>query len=202
MHISDGVLATPVWMSGYIVSTSVIAITARRMSPRDVPKTAVMTSVFFVGSLIHVPIGPTSVHLLLVGLTGVVLGPLSFAAIFLGLVLQAFLFQHGGITTIGINSIMMGLPALVAYIIFDLRNKFTLRANEAVFGALAGGAAVFFSTLLLAAFLITTGSEFTGVARIAIVAHVPVIIIEAVVAGFAASFIGKVKPDLFERRKR
>ena len=44
---------------------------------------------------------------------------MTFVSIFLGLILQAILFQHGGITTIGVNSVMMGLPALLVYRIFD-----------------------------------------------------------------------------------
>ena len=202
MHISDGILTTSVWTWGYAVSAAIIYATTRRVKTEDIPKMAVMTSSFFVASLIHIPIGPTSIHLLLSGLTGIVLGPLAFVSVFLGLILQAILFQHGGITTIGINSLKIGLPALMAYKIFDLHKGLSFKGNEAVFGALAGGSTVLFSALFLAVFLVTTGSEFIGVAKIAVLAHVPVFIIEAVITGFAASFISKVKPELFEREKR
>ncbi|MBN1871000.1 MAG: cobalt transporter CbiM, partial [Candidatus Omnitrophica bacterium] len=193
MHISDGVLTTPVWTAGYAASIAIVAFTTRKMRSEDVPKTAIMTSVFFVSSLIHVPIGPTSVHLLLNGLIGMLLGPLAFIAVFLGLILQAILFQHGGITTIGVNTLIMGLPALLVYKIFDLHKIFSFRLNKAVFGVLAGGSAVFFATLLLAAFLITTGDAFMGAAKIAALAHLPVMIVEAIITGVVASFIGKVK---------
>jgi cobalt/nickel transport system permease protein len=56
---------------------------------------------FFVASLIHVPFGPTSVHLLIPGLVGAMLGPSAFLSIGLGLLLQSLLFQFGGITALG-----------------------------------------------------------------------------------------------------
>ncbi len=42
MHISDGVLSAPVWIGGYVVSASIIALTTRRMDPEDMPRVAVM----------------------------------------------------------------------------------------------------------------------------------------------------------------
>jgi len=202
MHISDGVLSTPIWVGGYVVSAVIIAVTTKKTQPEDISKTAVMTSVFFVASLIHVPLGPTSVHLILNGLIGMILGPLAFVSIFLGLILQAVLFQHGGITSIGVNTLMMGLPAFLAYRIFDLHKKFYFKSNVAIFGILAGGCGIFLGSIILAIFLVSTGSEFVGVAKVALLAHLPVIIIEAIITGFVASFIMKVKPELLERRKK
>jgi len=202
MHISDGVITTSIWVGSYAVSAGIIACTTRKTNPEDIPKTAVMTSVFFVASLIHVPIGPTSVHLILNGLIGMILGPLAFVSIFLGLTLQAILFQHGGLTTIGANSLMMGLPALIAYRIFDLHKKAHFKSSVAIFGALAGACGILLGSVILAIFLVTTGSEFIGVAKVALLAHFPVIIVEAIITGFIASFIMKVKPELLERRKK
>jgi len=200
MHISDGVLSAPVWIGGYIVAAGIVAITTRKMNPQDMPKVAVLTSVFFVASLIHVPLGPTSVHLLLNGLVGMILGSMAFVSILVGLILQAILFQHGGITTIGVNAVMMGVPALLAYQIFNLRRRFRFRSNEVVFGALAGATGVFLGTIILAMLLVTTGDEFIGVAKYAALAHLPVIIIEAIITGFIASFLMKVKPEILGGR--
>ena len=199
MHISDGVLSAPVWIGGYVISASIAAVTTRKMRSEDIPKTAVMTSIFFVASLIHVPLGPTSVHLLLNGLVGIILGPTAFVSILLGLILQALLFQHGGITTIGANSVMMGVPALLAYKIFNLHRRFHFKSNEAIFGAIAGATAVFGGTCILSALLVTTGSEFIGVAKYAALAHLPVMVIEAIIVGFVVSFLTKVKPEILRR---
>ncbi|MBC7189190.1 cobalt transporter CbiM [Candidatus Aerophobetes bacterium] len=199
MHISDGVLSAPVCAGGYAAAAGIIALTLKRIKPEDMPRVAVMTSAFFVASLIHVPLGPTSVHLVLNGLVGVILGPAAFISIFIGLVLQAVLFQHGGITTIGINSIMMGIPALLASKLFNLRHKFRFKKNEFVFGSVAGICGVLFGVIILALALITTGNEFTGVAKYASFAHIPVMIIEGIVTGFAVSFLIKVKPEIIEK---
>ncbi len=200
MHISDGVLSAPVWIGGYAAAATIIAATIKKIKVDNMPKVAVMTSAFFVASLIRVPLGPTSVHLVLSGLVGIILGPAAFISIFVGLVLQAFLFQHGGITTIGINAIIMGTPAFLAYEIFNLRKNFSFEANEFIFGALAGACGVFLGTLILALALITTGSEFMGVAKYAALAHLPVMIIEAIITGFIASFLMKVKPEILKRK--
>lgn len=202
MHISDGVLSAPVWIGGYVVTAGIAAATSRKMEAGDMPEMAVMTSAFFVASLIHVPLGPTSVHLVLNGLVGIILGPLSFLSILIGLTLQALLFQHGGITAIGANTVMMGVPALLAYKIFDLHLKFRFRSSEPVFGALAGAAGVFLGTLILALLLATTGSAFIGVAKLAILAHLPVMVVEAAISGFIVSFLMKVKPEILDRRRK
>lgn len=196
MHISDGVLTAPVWIGGYVVAAGIVAVTTRKINSQDMPKIAVMTSAFFVASLIHIPLGPTSVHLILNGLVGIILGPLAFFSIMVGLILQAFLFQHGGITTIGANSVMMGLPALLAYRLFSLHHRFHFRAKEVIFGSLAGGIGVFGGVVILAILLVTTGNEFIGVTKYAAVAHLPVIVIEVVISGFVVSFLSKVKPEI------
>jgi hypothetical protein len=79
-----------------------------------------MTAAFFVASSIHVKLGPTSVHLLLSGLVGVVLRGRAPLAILVGVTLQALLIPHGGISTIGVNAVTEALPALLAGGLFGL----------------------------------------------------------------------------------
>ena len=50
-----------------------------------------------------------------------VLGYFAFPAILIGLLFQALVIGHGGLTTLGVNAAMMGIPALLAYHIFQLR---------------------------------------------------------------------------------
>ncbi len=71
-----------------------------------------MSAVFFVASSIHVKIPPSSAHLLLNGLVGVILGWRAPLAILIGVTLQAFLIAHGGVSTIGVNACTEALPAL------------------------------------------------------------------------------------------
>ena len=149
MHISDGVLPTGVTIGGYIVSLGILAWSAKKTRGEDFPKIAVVTSAFFVASLIHVPIGPTSVHLLIPGVVGILLGPSAFISVALGIALQSLLFQFGGITAIGANSFMMGVPALVAGKLFHMLKGRSL--SWSVFaGAVAGGLGAALAAIILA----------------------------------------------------
>ncbi len=195
MHISDGILSAPVLTAGFIGTVALAAYTLRQLDLDDIPKVSVITSVFFVASLIHVPIGPSSVHLILGGLVGVVLGMRAFPAIMLGIILQTILFGHGGVTVIGVNTMMLGGGGLVAYGVWQLRHRFNFRNKEMIFGGLAGASAILFSGIILALALVTTGEEFIATAGYTLIAHIPVIIIEALVVGACAAFLAKVKPD-------
>lgn len=195
MHISDGVLPTSVAVGGYAVSLAFAAWSARRANPDELPKIAVVTSAFFVASLVHVPIGPTSVHLLLPGLVGILLGGAAFISIALGIVLQSLLFQFGGITAIGANAFMMGVPALIAGWVFRGVKGNTL-ARHVMAGAIAGGLGVVLAVIILALLLMTGGEDFLGVVRLAMYAHLPVLLIEAAVSAFVVSFLYKVKPEM------
>jgi len=120
VHISDGLLARPWWLGGLALMAALMAMGAWRVRDEEIPRIAVLTSAFFIASLIHVRVGPTSVHLLLNGLIGVVLGWRAAVAIPVAVFLQAVLFGHGGFTAIGINSCIMIVPALMAGHLFRL----------------------------------------------------------------------------------
>lgn len=201
MHISDGVLSLPTLAAGWAVTAGITAVTLRKIEGANLPKTAVMTAVFFVASLIHVPLGPTSVHLILNGLVGVLLGSAAFPAILLGLVLQAVLFQHGGLTAIGVNAVIMGLPALAAAQIFRLGKWPPFSGRVAVMGFVAGASATVLSGALLALFLATSGQAFLSGALLALLAHIPVMAIEGAVTAGAVSFLVRVQPELLGARK-
>src|SRR5438270_959338 len=118
VHIDDGFLTAP-WIGGGFAGMALLMLLgAWRIRDDEIPQVALLTAAFFVASLMHVSLGPTSVHLLFNGLVGVVLGRRAGLAIPIGLFLQAALFKHGGFTTVGINSCVMTLPALLAWLLF------------------------------------------------------------------------------------
>ncbi|MGD8960740.1 MAG: cobalt transporter CbiM [Desulfobacteraceae bacterium] len=197
MHISDGVLPISVTIGGYAASAALAAWSARRTRSEELPKVAVVTAAFFIASLIHVPFGPTSVHLLIPGLAGALLGPSAFLAIGLGLLLQSMLFQFGGLTALGANALMMGVPALLCGVFFQ-RLKGRSRRRQSIIGGFAGALGTTLAALLLALLLATGGEDFFGVAKIALAAHVPVIVIEGLVSAFTIGFLARVKPALLE----
>jgi cobalt/nickel transport system permease protein len=201
VHISDGVLDPWLWESGWAITAVILAYALSKMRTDDVPKLSVITAAVFVASLIHMQVGPTSVHFILNGFAGVMLGILAFPCIFVALVLQCFLFGHGGVTTIGVNTVNMGVPALIAYLIFKTGTKLDIRPETknkvTLFGAIAGGLGVAIALLFLATELITTGEQFYETTVLVVTAHLPIIAIEAVFTGVLAGFIATVKPEMF-----
>lgn len=195
MHIADGVLPFPISAASYGLTLAGVAISLRRLHGDDLPKIAVVTASFFVASLVHLPLGPTSVHLLLPGIVGVMLGPAAFLSITIGLFLQSILFQFGGLTALGANALMMGTPALVGGWLFH-RARGRTRTSNTLAGAMASGIGTLMAALILAILLVTAGEDFWGVAKLAIVAHLPVMAVEAVVGGGIVSFLFRVKPEL------
>src|SRR5882724_5889079 len=107
VHISDGVLS-PAWqVGGFALAAVLVAIGLWRLGDAEIPRLALITAAFFVASLIHLRVGPSSIHLLLNALVGVVLGWRSGLAIAVGLLLQATLIGHGGFTALGVNTCVL-----------------------------------------------------------------------------------------------
>ena len=211
MHIPDGILPAAVVLGGYATTGVATWYSLRRIeclgNPQEgIPKASLLTAAFFVASWIHIPIPPTSVHLVLNGLMGVILGYYAFPAILIGLFFQAVLFQHGGLSTLGVNAIVMGLPALVAYHLFQLRNLFPrLGANRAVaglFAFLGGGFGLGLAALLAFTILVTTIPAYLDVeterASISalMVAHIPLMGIEGLFTALVVLFLQRVRPQM------
>jgi len=201
MHISEGILNPPIWLTGYAATAVIAGLTMRKLDMEEVPKISVITAVFFIASLIKIPLGPASIHLILNGLVGIVLGKRAFAAIMLGIILQAIIFGHGGITVIGINTLMLGGGALVAYFVWQQRYRFNIKRREFVFGAIAGAIGTVTSGTILASVLMLTGEEFTTIAETVLIAHIPIMLIEAAVVGASAEFLQKTKPEVLAGNK-
>jgi cobalt/nickel transport system permease protein len=124
VHISDGVLTRPWEAAGFVGAALLVVLGSCRIRDEEIPQIALLTAGFFVASLIRLPVGVfSSIHLLLNGLMGVLLGRRAGLAIPVGLFLQAVLFQHGGYYTLGINSCVMALPALLAWQLFAVLQR-------------------------------------------------------------------------------
>ena len=201
MHISEGVLSAPVLITGAVLSAAGVAIGLKKMGYDKIPQVAVLSSAFFIASLIHVPIGPSAAHLVLNGLLGILLGWMAFPSILVALSLQALLFQFGGFTVLGVNTMIMGVPAIVAYILFTplVKQKSIPVISAGAF--LAGMTGIAFGAIIIALTLIKTGESFMSVAKVIIIAHIPVMIIEGIVTAFCVLFLKKVKPEILEVSK-
>ncbi|MCK5438235.1 MAG: cobalt transporter CbiM, partial [Desulfobulbaceae bacterium] len=113
MHISEGVLSASVLAGGWALTVIGTTIGLKRVGHDKIMSVAILSSAFFVASLVHLPVGPGSVHLLLNGLMGLILGWACFPAILAALFLQAVFFQFGGIVVLGVNTFNMAVPALL-----------------------------------------------------------------------------------------
>jgi len=196
MHISEGVLSPPVLAAGAALTAGGVALGLRKMETSEVPAVALLSSTFFVASLIHVPVGPASVHLVLNGLTGLLLGWTAFPAILVGLLLQAAFFQFGGLTTLGVNTFNMAFPAVLVYYLFAPLRRRANRPLVFAASAVCGALAIILSGLLIGLSLVFTGEPFLEVAQLTVAAHVPVMIVEGLLTGFCVLFLLKVKPEL------
>jgi cobalt/nickel transport system permease protein len=197
MHISEGILAAPVLVGGAALTVAGLGVALKKLNNEDIPTVGVLSAGFFVAGLIQVPIGVASVHLVLNGLVGLILGWLSFPAIFVGLLLQSIMFQYGGITALGVNTLNMAVPALVSYFLFGrLATRTSKGYVSSVLAFMAGSLAVFLSGILVGISLYLTGEAFLPAAKIVVAGHIPVMLIEGVVTAACVTFLKKVKPEL------
>ena len=196
MHIVDGALSNPVVIGGAVVAAGGIAQGLRRLEMERIPTAGVLSAAFFVASLIHVPIGPSSVHLILNGLAGLVLGWAAFPALFVGLLLQAVFFGFGGLTVLGVNTVLIAGPAVAVHYLCGPFTRSVAPGRAAVAGAVAGGLSLALTGMLVALALMLTGEAFFLAAKLVILAHLPVIAVEAALTGAAVYLMAQVKPEL------
>ena len=201
VHLSDGPWLWGWQASGFAGAIVLLLPAMWRVREDEVPRIGVLTAAFFIGSSIHFKLAvlPTSVHLILNGLVGVVLGRRAPLAISVGLLLQFLLLSHGGITTLGLNACIVGIPAVLA----GWAYPFMTRIPAGGRGALLGGGAVALAVTLNFVVLLFGGKEDWGtLARLVLLAHLPVVAVEAVVLGVVVSYLEKVKPEMLRRGER
>ncbi len=215
MHLPDGILPATVCAAGYATGGALtwyaLCKINRQPNPRArVPQAALLTAAFFVASWIHIPVPPTSVHLILNGLLGVLLGYYAVPAILIGLFFQAVMFQHGGLTTLGVNLTMMGLPALLGSCLFRLRFLFgrESRAGAGLASFLGGAAGLGLTVLIFYGLLVTTipatldmRMERAAITALAL-AHIPVVLLEGFFTALVVIFLQRVRPDLLDGASR
>lgn len=198
MHVAEGVLSPAVLGGGAILAVIGLAIGIRKMRSQQIPMCGVMAAAFFIASLIHVPIGVTNAHLLLIGLTGIVLGWGAFPAIFAALFLQAILFQYGGLTTLGVNTACMGWGAICSWKIYRLFSAKTINPAWLRIGAFLGGAlGVAFSAVFTSFALGFSHEGFRTAAYMLLLSHLPIMAVEGIITMFTADFIRHYRPEIF-----
>src|SRR5579875_706185 len=120
MHIPDNFLSTPVWVALDAVALPAVALVSREAQKltghNRLPMLGVMGAFVFAAQMINFPVGiGTSGHLVGGTLLACVLGPWPAALVVSAiLIVQALVFQDGGVLALGANIINMALLGVLA----------------------------------------------------------------------------------------
>ena len=120
MHIPDNFLSTPVWATLDAIAIPTVAMVSRKAQQvtdtNRLPLLGVMGAFVFAAQMINFPVGiGTSGHLVGGTLLACILGPWAGALVITSILLiQALVFQDGGILALGANVINMGLLGVLA----------------------------------------------------------------------------------------
>ncbi|MGF1658388.1 MAG: cobalt transporter CbiM [Rubrimonas sp.] len=202
-HIVDGVLSAPVLIAGGAAAAAGVAAGLRGLDDARILRAAILSAAFFTASLMMIPVGATSVHLLLSTLMGLAVGWAVFPAVLVGLTLQFMLFGVGGLTTLGVNTLNIALPgALAGLALRGLMGGLTggegasAPARAMAVAGLAAACAVAATTAMVAGALALSAPGFAAAAPFVALVNVPLMAVEAAVTAFAVGFLMKVKPEL------
>ena len=196
MHISDGILSGGVLAMGWAGTASGVSFGLKKTDPDNINQTALISSAFFLASLVNVRIGPSSSHLTLLAPMGLILGHAVFPAVIVALLLQALLFGFGGILVLGANTFVMGAASLVTYIIFGKAvRESSGRVKVIALSFMAGVLAVVIAAVIAGMFLMITDSDFSGAVKLLLMAHIPVALVEGIVTAFLVVWLKRSAPE-------
>jgi cobalt/nickel transport system permease protein len=205
MHLADGIVPISYALAGFAGSGALTAACLQRIAclpdpQARVPAAALVAAVFFVGALVSIPVPPVSVHLMLCGLIGILLGWFAMPVVLIGLFFQAILFGHGGLTTLGLNGLILGIPALLAFALWRLAAPDGRHAGGVGFALGAGGvvlAVSLFAAILLAGLPVHIDAVTERRALTALlVAHLPLAVIEGLVTAATLGFLKRADSGL------
>lgn len=199
-HIADGILSLPVLIGGGVIAAAGVALGLRRLDDHLIPRAGLLAATAFTASLFAIPVGPSSVHLLLSGLMGLMLGVATFPAVLVMLLLQALLFGFGGLTTLGVNTVNIALPGVVCAALLGPSIRRTAHpAVRAGLAAAAGALPVLGTGALVALSLAVSASDYMPVARVLAATYLPLMIVEGAVTATVVAFLVRVQPDALGR---
>lgn len=198
-HIPDGVLSTPVVAVGSALTAGLLAYSTSKLSNEKVPQTAVLSAAFFVASLINIPIGAGSIHLMLTGLMGVILGSAVVPAIFIGLLLQAVFFGFGGILVLGVNTLNIALPAVLGGLLYQRLLSAFPKADLRVMAAGITVLVLALTALMVSVSLMLSRNEFIALGQFIPLTYIPLMIVEAVITFVILGFVLKVAPEILDK---
>ncbi len=211
MHLAEGMLplSQAVLWSGAAVPPLVWSLRGEQRSHRDVGSSSMLmagvTSLLFAATLLPLPVpvvGATS-HICLTPVLALVVGIRRILwPTFFVLLLQAVFFAHGGLTTLGVNALTLGLfgPCITVGLWTMLRKLGADNAIGLAAACGAGGLGVYIvDALVLSAALADVANPmttFTGVLLGFAPVQVPLAVLEAVVSVGIVRVLAMRRPDM------
>jgi cobalt/nickel transport system permease protein len=207
MHIPDGFLSLPVSLLTWAFSLLLIVISLKRVEKdyqeKAVPLMGVCAAFIFAAQMINFPIpGGTSGHLLGGTLAGILLAPWAGSLVMtVVFIVQALLFQDGGLTALGANIFNMGLIGTFGgyYLYKVVRSLFGFSRwrGMAMGTAISAWASVVIASFMCSVQLAVSGTVPLQVALFAMLSwHFVIGIGEALITLAAVSYIWRTRPDL------
>ena len=211
MHLAEGVLPLDQAVGWSVVAAPAVvwSIRGEQRARRDTASASVImagvTSLLFAVTLLplSVPVVGATSHICLTPVLALSVGVRRIVwPTFFVLLLQAVFFAHGGLTTLGANTLTLGVVGpLTAVGLWALLRK--LHADSALGLALAcgiGGLTVYVAdAVLLAAALSDVAAPmttFTGVLLGFAPVQVPLAVLEAIASAGIVGLLAKRRPDL------
>lgn len=211
MHIAEGLLPAP-YAIGYSIGAAVFVgagVKSLARKSKEIPMmkqlTGVMTAGIFLVSLlpIPVPITGTSSHPGGTPLGAILLGPWIDALVsMVALLFQALFFAHGGITTLGANTLTMGVfGGLVGWLIFKgLRIFKTSLFWSGLAAGLIGDISIYVGTSVQLALAIhgnhPLSEVFWAIFGAFLPTQAPLAVLEGLFTGIALKYIADHRPDI------
>lgn len=209
MHIPDGFLDTKIWGSLAMASTAFVGLALKgkveRFSDQDVPVLGIVAAFIFAAQMVNFPVaGGTSGHFMGSMLAALLLGPWAATVIMSTvLVVQALVFQDGGLLALGANIFNMGLIAVWSgWLVYLLVGRLAQSAKGRR-AAIFGGA---WASIVLSAAAVAFELSLSGTVKIALALpamagiHALIGIGEGFVTLTVMEFVHRVRPDLFPVR--
>jgi len=216
VHIAEGLLPMN-YAIGYSIGAGIVVakgikdyVERSQEIPITKQLTGVMTAAIFLISLmpIPVPITGTCSHPGGTPLAAILLGPwLTALMSMVALLFQALFFAHGGLTTLGANTLTMGVfGGLVGWLIFWGARKMGLCLGlAATLAGMIGDIVIYVGTSIQLALAIhgthPIGEVFWAVFGAFLPTQAPLAVLEGIFTGLVIKFIADRRPDILVQLK-
>src|SRR4030042_6134695 len=211
MHIPDGFVDLKTVVATSLISAGGLGASIYKVKKifkaKTIAEMGVLAALIFALQMINFSIpGGTSGHLLGGALSSIIVGPFGGSIILsVVLIVQALIFNDGGITALGANIFNMSLIGVFSsYLIYYLIRKISKsRISFYIAIAAASWFSVVFASFFAALELGISGTYAMGITLKAMVlVHMVIGVGEAIITTAIIAFVDRIRPDLILTKER